>query len=317
VSTTVISNGTACVRETCWAPDTACVLGQEPCEHLVAKSTVEDAKVAGGPALPWSGQPLGLADLPAVAATGRQRLVAVVGAANAGKTTALAAHWLAARRGGARYGRAFAGSYTLHGWQRIARHLQWVPYGSGGFPPHTSASSDRSPALLHVAMNTGDGAVNILYTDVPGEWYRAWAYDAAAAPGAAWIAERADVFVVIADSAALAGAERGKARGDYEALAERVATVAQGRPVVPVRSKADIDVQTPVSDHIDDLNQRLFERTTTLVSAHERAKAPITEALDLGLDAALVPTMASPPVGTVDTDVLLAFRSPAAAEPLK
>jgi len=301
-----------CPHENCFAPHTACILGNVPCEHLAEPAgEADDEEVASALALPWSGLPLGSADLPAVVGTARSRLVAIVGAPKAGKTTALAAHWIADRRGGGEHGAAFAGSHTLLGWQQIARHLQWVPYGSGGFPLHTSANGERAPALLHETLRSTDGFVHLLYTDVPGEWYRAWAYDEAAAPGAQWIAERADVFVVLADSAALAGEERGRARGDYEALAARVAAVAGGRPVIPVRAKADLDMPDRMREYVEERNRVLFGAETVAVSVHERAHAPITAAVDLAVTAALA---ARPVVLTATArgpDSLLAFRSPA------
>jgi hypothetical protein len=98
-----------------------CVLGLDACPNFRPGHADSAAVEHQGQALPWSGLALGLEDLPAVAALGRLHFVALIGAANAGKTTLLAAHWLAIRRG------------TLGGWHRIARHLQWVPYGRG-FP---------------------------------------------------------------------------------------------------------------------------------------------------------------------------------------
>lgn len=296
-----------CSRDSCYAPETACVLGKNPCENFSAASAVEGAVGSTGPTLPWSGLPLGLNDLTAVTATGRHRLVALVGLAEAGKTTALAAHWIAARRSEGRYGHAFAGSFTLAGWHRIAQHLQWVPWGSGGFPPHTTATDRRSPSLLHMTLMIGGSPVHLLYTDVPGEWFRAWAYDAASVPGATWIADNADAFVVVADSEALSGPKRGEARGDYEAVAERVASVAGDRPVVPVRSKADVEVPATLAAHLDEVNQRLFGAETTPVSVHQRAHAPITEALDRGVDATLSSRKLATPDYGARGDFLLSY----------
>ncbi len=279
-----------CQRETCFAPDTACVLGLQPCPNVaVADPDGSDTEPPEGRPLPWSGLALGRADLSAVAALGRPHLVAVVGVANAGKTTLLAAHWLAARRGAGRFGRSFAGSYTLIGWHQIARHLQWVPYGRG-FPPHTTAPDNRTPALLHMAVSVErDVPAHVLHTDVPGEWYSEWAYDAAQAPGTAWIVEAADVFVILADSGALAGPERGIARGDYETLAHRLESVAGGRPVVPVLTKADVPIPAQIEAHIDDLNARLFSTNTVRVSVHDHSGDPVTAPIDLATAAALAP----------------------------
>ncbi|MEU8116927.1 hypothetical protein [Micromonospora sp. NPDC048947] len=305
-----------CQRTTCHAPDTACVLGREPCPHFVTvDSDGGAAEPPEGRSLPWSGLALGLADLSAVAALGRPRLVAVVGAANAGKTTLLAAHWLAARRGTGKFGQQFAGSYTLAGWNQIARHLQWVPHGRG-FPPHTTAPDNRTPALLHMAVSLGRGvSTHVLHTDVPGEWYSDWAYEAAQAPGAAWIAEAADAFVILADSAALAGPQRGIARGDYDALASRLASLARDRPVVPVQTKADIDVPNKIQAHIDDLNARLFRAATVRVSIHNRDCDPVTTPIDLGVAAALAPRHARIADDRLNSnDPFLIFRS-AAGQP--
>lgn len=266
------------------------MLGRQPCSDFVEGERASDgAPPPDGRPLPWSGLALGLADLPAVAALGRPHVVAVLGAANAGKTTLLAAHWLAARRGTGEFGRRFAGSYTLIGWHQIARHLQWVPHGRG-FPPHTTAPDNRTPALLHMALNGGqDAPTHILYTDVPGEWYTEWSYDTAQAPGADWIAAAADAFVILADSEALAGPQRGVARGDYESLASRLASVAHDRPVVPVQTKADVAVPSPIQAHLDNLNARLFGTDTIRVSVHSQDCAPITTAIDTGVAAALAP----------------------------
>lgn len=302
-----------CQRATCFAPDTTCVLGFQPCPELATTSDdVGRPDRSEGRLLPWSGLALGLADLSSIAALGRTRLVAVVGAANAGKTTLLAAHWLTVRRGTDTFGREFAGSFTLAGWHQIARHLQWFPHGRG-IPPHTTAPDSRTPALLHMALGLGpDASTHLLYTDVPGEWYSEWAYDASQAPGAVWIADAADAFVLLADSEALAGPKRGIARGDYEMLAERLASVAGGRPVMPVQTKADIKVPDQIQNHIDALNVRLFKRETTRVSIHSDECAPVTVPINLGTAAALAPRYARiPDVRATSADPFLTFRSAA------
>ncbi|PRY19986.1 hypothetical protein CLV70_12624 [Pseudosporangium ferrugineum] len=299
-----------CSRTTCFAPDTACVLGQVPCPNFVADNPVASniGSTEGRP-LPWSGLALGLADLSAVAAIGRSHFVAIVGAPNAGKTTLLAAHWLAARRGTGEFGSRFAGSYTLIGWHQIGRHLQWVPHGRG-FPPHTTAPDNRTPALLHMALNMGlDNTRQILYTDVPGEWYSEWAYDAGDAPGVQWIADAADAFVILADSAALSGPDRGIARGNYETLAHRLKAAANGRPVIPVQTKVDNAVPDLIQTFLNDLNMRLFGRPTIRVSVHNASSQPLTSPVDQGVLAALAPKKASLAYDrTKSDDPFLAFR---------
>lgn len=283
-----------CSRPTCFVPDTACVLGFEgECEHL-SELAPDVAEVVDheGRGLPWSGSALGLNDLFPIVALGRPNVVGVVGAANSGKTTLLAAHWICARRGLGVFGHEFAGSYSLSGWYQIARHLQWIPYGLG-FPPHTSAVDERSPALLHVMYQHEDARRQILFTDGPGEWFTRWAEEPSAVEGAQWVAAQSDVFLLLADSDALRGVERGRARAEYEALALRLHTAARGRPVIPIRTKADLDVPPPIVAFIETLNRRLFGKETLCVSASDESFEPITAPVDAVVQLALTARFAT------------------------
>lgn len=276
-----------CSRPACFAPDTACVLGFEECDHLsLPTRDVAEVEDGDGHGLPWSGLALGLKDLFPVVALGRPNVVGIVGAANSGKTTLLAAHWICARRGIGDLGPEFAGSYTLSGWHHIAKHLQWIPYGSG-FPPHTSAADERSPALMHVAYHHQNVRRQVLFTDGPGEWFTSWAEEPSTAEGAQWVADQSDVFLLLADSAALSGAERGRARAEYEALALQLDTAARGRPVIPILTKADLDVPLPIIEFVENLNHRLFGRKTMRVSANSDAFESITVPVDTGVQIAL------------------------------
>lgn len=302
---TATTGGAAtCSRENCYAPDTACILGNvEGCEHFAAPlpgaATVSDQEVTRGQRLPWSGLALGLTDVFPVAALGRPHVVGVVGAAGSGKTTLLAAHWIAARRGLGTYSRSFAGSYSLMGWHQIARHLQWQPVGSG-FPPHTSSSDNRCPALLHVAYTNPDDPPDgrcrrhVLLTDAPGEWFSRWAEEPALAEGAQWVADHADVFLLLADGDALRGTERGQARVNYQSLAIRLRTAAAGRPVIPVLTKADVGVPTNILEAVNRVNRKYFETEALQVSAHDpKSFASIVEPIDLAIGAAFRPRYAS------------------------
>jgi len=303
-----------CPRRTCHAPDTGCILGFEPsnCQHFAHVASESSELQADGPRIPWSGLALGRDDLPPIAALGRVRLVALVGLQNAGKTTALAAAMIARRRGSTACG-AFAGSYTLLGWQQIARHLEWPPQGIGGFPPHTSSAEQRVPSLLHMALSNDGQITNVLYTDVPGEWFRRWAMDEDAMEATTWLASHASSFVIFADSEALAGNERGRALGEYEALARRLATNAQGRPVVPIRAKSDQDVRSSILERLDGLNNELFGSVSVAVSISAADGDAITEPIDRGTAAALSPTCTTIDSSPSGPDPLLAYCSDAAA----
>lgn len=285
-----------CSRSTCFVPDTPCVLGlAENCTHLTQPSIgAPELYETHGTALPWSGLALGLSDLFPVVAIARPHVIGVVGAAGAGKTTLLAAHWVAARRGVGTFGRAFAGSYSLSGWHQIARHLQWIPWGSG-FPPHTSAVNERSPALLHIALNSpGCARRQILYTDAPGEWFTRWAEEPSEAEGAQWVADHSDAFVLLADSDALYGSDRGIARANYESLALRLATVTQGRVVIPVLTKSDVTPPEPIVEFIRNLNERLFGQETLRVSVKSDVFEPVTAPIDHGVAASTAARFARP-----------------------
>ncbi|WP_249217046.1 TRAFAC clade GTPase domain-containing protein [Nocardioides palaemonis] len=302
--TTTAGGAATCSRENCYAPDTLCVLGNVAgCEHLAVPAPegapAPEQEVTQGQRLPWSGLALGLTDVFPIAAQSRPHVVGVVGAARSGKTTLLAAHWVAARRGLGRYSRSFAGSYSLMGWHQIARHLQWQPVGSG-FPPHTSSSDVRSPALLHVAYSNHDDAADgarpfhLLLTDAPGEWFSRWAEEPALAEGAQWVADHADAFLLLADGDALRGAERGQARVNYQSLAIRLRTAAAGRPVIPVLSKADVGVPENMLEAINRVNRKYFEMEALQVSAHDpETFSSIVEPIDSAIEAALRPVYAS------------------------
>ncbi len=257
-----------CRNQYCFAPDTPCHLGDAnlvDCDNWQAQGQSDVAVSVEGDRPPWSGLALGSVDVTAVAATRRARMVALVGAADAGKTSALAAYFIGLRRGHVTDGLGFAGSYTLLGWDQIAHHAEFPPTGSRGFPPHTTVG--RSPALLHIRLGDRPGNfADVLFTDVPGEWFEEWAFEADGHPGAQWIADRADVFVLLSDAGALGGSERGSARSAYQALASRVASVAGGRAVYPVRAKADLEVPEAIEDALERTDTSYFGRSATPLS---------------------------------------------------
>jgi Double-GTPase 2 len=307
-------NVRSCPRENCFAPETGCILGRESCELFgeAAEVAAEGTQLQDPTsALPWSGLALGSADVAAVAALGGSRVVGLVGLSDAGKTTALAAAQLARRRSDLGGFGEFAGSYTLMGWHQIMRHLEWAPWGQG-FPPHTELRSGRTPALLHVALACAGGSIRqVLYTDVPGEWYARWAFDSSAEPGVSWIIEHADAFLLFADSQALAGPNRGVARAQYDALARRLASVAEGRSIVPVLSKADVELSPAIRASVDDVNRRVLGSETFPVSALQQNGRQLLAAIDRGTAAAISRDILTVP-STLDAgangDVLFAYR---------
>jgi len=152
----------------------------------------------------------------------------------------------------------FAGSVTLEGWENIAGSLRWSATSGPTFPPHTSSGSGRYPGMLHLSLDTPQARCELVAADAPGEWFNTWASNQAnpQAEGARWLSARTDVFLVIADSQALAGPGRGEARVALVNLLRRIGTEAAGRPVALVWTKCDVEVSSEMQTRIKDAAQR-------------------------------------------------------------
>lgn len=256
-----------CPRQDCFAPETTCDLGHlslADCPALQGQATTtsSDLPDSDGALLPWSGSALGLVDLGFIAGRAKPIVVGIVGPENAGKTTLLAAWYLLLGRGfGKNAVRRFAGSYSLAGWEAVAGALRWTPGVPPNFPPHTSSRGGRAPGLLHLAFRLADNRLrDFLLTDAPGEWFQKWAVnrEAAEAIGARWVADHADVFLVIADREALSGEDMGQARGALQLLARRLAAERRGRPVALVWTKTDVSIAPEMETAVRHTVQRLM-----------------------------------------------------------
>ena len=232
-------------------PDLTCVRGEvdrSECAHWCAgagdETTAREATDASeGLSVPWNGIVAGTSDLAYLAARGRPRIVGVIGPREAGKTTCLAVFYTLLLRSGRLGERLFSGSYTLAGWEGLARYTRWAPGRPPTFPPHTTSYATRQPGLLHVGVRDRAQLHDVFLTDAPGEWFTEWARNDAssAAEGARWIAQHADTFLLFIDTERLsAPATRGEARNQFQLLLERIAQVTDGRPLLLVRSKCDI-----------------------------------------------------------------------------
>lgn len=203
--------------------------------------------------LPWSGGALGLVDLGFVAGRAKPLVVGIIGHQNAGKTTLLAAWYLLLGRGLTCGEHQFAGSYSLAGWEAVASSLRWTPGHSPSFPPHTTSRGGRAPGLLHLDFRHSQGeSRGYMFADAPGEWFQKWAAnrDSSDGAGARWVAEHADVFLLVADCEALAGPNKGSARGAFLRLVERLASERGKRPVALVWTKSDVKVAPEMEEVI-------------------------------------------------------------------
>lgn len=258
-----------CTLGKCFAPDLSCSIGEarlEDCPHwqasvaAVAGEPEQDA-LAGEPdevRFPWTGNAMGAADLSFLAGSLKTRLVALMGAENAGKTSLLAAFYLLVARGICPDDVSFSGSLTLEGWENIASTLRWSTPQGPAFPPHTSSGAGRRPGLLHMSFRLEGGSCELLAGDAPGEWFSSWAVsrDKPQAEGARWLSAYSDVILVMADSHALSGSQRGVARQALIDLLRRVGAEARGRPVALVWTKCDISVPQEIMTSVEDAAMR-------------------------------------------------------------
>lgn len=271
-----------CSASGCNAPDVACSQGEfnhEDCLHWqAAVRPVSGAEEVNGVAatggefrFPWTGNAMGPTDLPYLAGASRTKLVTMAGAAEAGKTSLLAAFYLLLARGIRPQGVEFAGSLTLEGWENISSHLRWSTKHGPSFPPHTSSGSGRSPGMLHLSLQAETGLCELTAADAPGEWFADWTSNkmSTQAEGARWLADCSDIFLVIADSQALAGPQRGQARGATIDLLRRVGGELQGRPAALVWTKSDIHVPEEIEAAVREAAKRsLVNHAEFRVSMH-------------------------------------------------
>jgi len=74
--------------------------------------------------------------------------------------------------------------------------------------------------------------------------------DADTAAGARWVVEHADAFLLLADREALSGREMGVARGNIQALAQRLGSERAARPVALAWTKADIAISADMETSV-------------------------------------------------------------------
>lgn len=258
-----------CPVASCHAPELSCSIGNSnlrDCNHWMSAQEPQADEVNQNEQplnstelrFPWTGNAMGVSDLPYLAGSAATRLITMVGAADAGKTSLLAAFYLLIGRGITPNNVTFAGSLSLEGWENIASSLRWSSKNGPRFPAHTSSGSGRRPGMLHLSLQVGSKRQELLAADAPGEWFSDWATsrDAPQAEGACWLSECSDVFLVIADSKALSGDSRGLARRALIDLLRRVGAEIRGRPVALVWTKSDIALPSGMQETIQEAAQR-------------------------------------------------------------
>ncbi|WP_022696792.1 TRAFAC clade GTPase domain-containing protein [Euryhalocaulis caribicus] len=204
---------------------------------------------------------MGGKDIGFLAACTRPAIVSFVGPHDAGKTTLLAAMFLAVFDSGDAPGNlGFAGSYSLSAWHDVSAFMTLDAEGASSFPPHTPDSDARVPGLLHLAFQDGACRRDLLFADAPGEWYSRWAREpsAAGSKGAAWVTTTARRNLLVADSAALSGDERFSAREQFDRLVGRLADATGRSNTALVWTKSDLEVSDTMRNHVESNFARHF-----------------------------------------------------------
>lgn len=250
---------TTCSHPRCH-PDSGCAKGERvhECSHFLKNKDEETAVPTGacdGEGVPWTGSAFGLDDITWLASRQRPLLFAPIGAHNAGKSTYLASLYIGLCRGVLPAQHRFTGSFTYGGWEKLAAYVRHAPHGIGpGFPPHTPVTENRLPGWLHLGFRSASGEVrDVLLADTPGEWFSRWAMRPVddGASGARWISRHADGFLFFVDSAGLVGPDRRIVADKMEFLAQRLAGILAGRPVVIVWAKADQEVRGELRSDVE------------------------------------------------------------------
>ncbi|MEN6449162.1 MAG: hypothetical protein ABFC96_01600 [Thermoguttaceae bacterium] len=174
-------------------------------------------------------------------------LITVLGCYNAGKTCFLNSLYLLASSNGLLPDYRFAGSLTLPGFENRARLLRKWP--DGPLPPsladHTALSDPRSPAFLHLALQSGPQykrQFDLLFTDLPGEWTEALIRRASDAERFRFVC-RADGIIVVIDGQAIISEQRHAEAHRTRLLLDRLAgnlEVDRDIPLVLLISKSDL-----------------------------------------------------------------------------
>jgi GTPase SAR1 family protein len=199
------------------------------------------------------GNELGTEDAIEIMRARYTHLIGVLGSTDAGKTCLLSSLYLMASGGTLPPGYQFAGSLTLQAFEDRARGLR--EWQDGNLPAqladHTVLTDPRQPSLLHLAVreSSGEGRrLDLLLTDLPGEWTDNLVLRSANAPSFEFL-RRADGIILVVDGTLLVSdgrhVELQRMRQFIERLAKEV-KINVDTPFVVLVSKSDeIEMQMP------------------------------------------------------------------------
>jgi hypothetical protein len=290
-----------------------CELGHihfQQCTHFTAEpngagrgSSKTDEK-EGSHRLPWTGRSFGLGDVILASARSSPLLVGLIGPFNTGKTAFLTSMYAYFCQSGIVGEYSFAGSYTLSAWEHLKGYGHWPNNSGPNFPPHTSDSGERVPSLLHLALRTQDDVIrDILFTDVPGEWFSRWIKDQTSdnTAGARWIADNSSHFLFFVDRSALAtpSSELGILRHQTILLARLLSERRGTRPVIGVWTKSDGDVSVEMEASVRmGIARHLGEHLSFDVSVRDGSCLSVLEHILRGADSEAIRPVESAIAGT-------------------
>jgi len=207
---------------------------------------------------PWSGRHLDPVEAERLLWRTPARLVGVLGPYNAGKTCLMTSFFLQlanGQRGAFPY--RFASSLTLHGFRELMEHAGRWGGGKGEdrIVPHTTVGADTNKPrhFLHVGLRPkdlrDDRHIDLLLSDLPGEWVKGWTgYDDATSSERMSFVRRCDAFILLADASALMAQGGGVIDDETALLIRRLLEATQDvhprPPLALVLSKFDGIIQS-------------------------------------------------------------------------
>lgn len=288
-------------------------VGAEDDDESPATGRDPDVSTPHSPARQFhAGIELGTSDAAEIMRSRYTHVIAILGPTNAGKTCLLSSLYLMASRGDLHPRHSFAGSMSLQGFEDRARRLRrWT---KGVLPDklseHTILSDPRSPAFMHLALQAWGvqgGRIDLLLSDLPGEWSTNLIDRADAAARFAFL-KRADGIIFVIESQRLrSNTERHNEIQRAKLMLQRLAqTVSVNRdlPLVFLISKCDVGgMEVPrgfdrIESHAVSLG---FKPVTILAAAFSREPAlvrsgtGVMEAVEAILNYEIAPPDVTPP----------------------
>jgi len=236
----------------------------------VQESTKKEIETA---TVNWTGNSMGLNNLWHIKNRSVPIVIGVVGLFNSGKTTFLSMLYLLLAVGKRVGDFHFSGSNSLIGWENISWSMRWNKKGQFSFPAHTSADmTSRNQGYLHLALKKGNVTRDVIFTDVPGEWFAKWMENTEnkEAEGAKKIINEADGFILFVDCEGLnqTNPHRTLIRSNTEKLAVRLSNNLGERPIALLWSKADT-------------KEKIKEKTLTKLKGKLSSTFPSSESFEV------------------------------------